>query len=221
MPEFLSGVDPRVFYGVVITAAIIVWVANTVAERRRSQALKNRLRPSLLAKMDARPLPASISVLARAGENAAPRQSLDVTILTPTLGLRGIAVVIGGLLIWVIWRGMDNMSGSGFTVVPVGNSVKWAMTLVAAFCVLNTFLFEARIDRDRIVITKFGLWRREYQWRDFMMIKDDGNYLYFLHFAKGGKVSIPKHLVGMPGFLKVLGEIMERNDSANARAARG
>lgn len=220
MPAFLSNIDPRLFFVVAIISAIIVWLANTVAERKRRAALKNMVSPSFLAKAGAQPLPGSINILASFGESAAPKQSLDVTILKTTLGVKAIAVAIAGLLIWFIWQRMDSMSGSGFTVVPVNDTVKWAMTAVAAFCVLNTFLFDARIDRNGIVITKFAFWRREYQWCDFMTIKDDGHYLYFLHFAKGGKVSIPKHLVGMPGFLKFLGIVLEQNDPRYAGTAR-
>lgn len=220
MPDFLFGIDARLIYAVVVVSSFIVWIANRAAERKRQAALKGRLASSFLAKAGAQSLPGDISILARFGENTAPQQSLDVTILKPTLGVKAIAVVLGGLMIWVIWQRKDSMSGSGFPVVSVGDTVKWAMTMVAAFCVLNTFLFDARIDRTGIVITKFVLWRREFQWRDFKAIKDDGNYLYFLHFTSHGKVSIPKHLVGMPGFLRFLGTVLEQNDLRHAGTAR-
>lgn len=220
MPDFLSGFDTRLIYGIALISGLIVWIANRVAERKRQVALRGRLGPSFLAKAGAQPLQGNLNILASLGENAVPQQSLDVTILKPTLGVKAVAVVIGSLLIWVIWYGMDSMTGSGFTVVPVNDTVKWGMTAVAAFCVLNTFLFDGRVDRNGIVITKFAVLRSEYQWRDFTSIKDDGSYLYFLHFAKGGKVSIPKHLVGMPGFLKFLGTDLEQNDPHHAGAAR-
>jgi hypothetical protein len=214
MPSFLSGFDPRLTYGIAVACGIIVWLANTAAERHRREALKDRIGHSLLPRLGAEPLPASISVLARLGERAVPQQSLDVIVMRPTFGLKGVSLVISTLALWITWGGkFDEM-------VPDGAPFRLVMSAVVAFCVLNTFLFEARVDRSSLIVIKFTLWRSEYLWRDLTAIKDDGSYLYFLHFAKGGKVNIPKHLVGMPGFLKFLGEIMEQNETTNARATR-
>jgi hypothetical protein len=214
MPTFLSGIDPRVYYAVVIFSAIIVWLANSAAERKRRTALRNRIGPSFLAKAGAQPLPGSINILASLGESAAPKQSLDEIIMTPTIGVRGIAAVLTLIFLWATWGGtFDEM-------MPKGMIFKWALTGSAALALLNTFLFEARVTNRSLVLTKFALWKREYLWRDFTTIKDDRHYLYFLHFSKGGKVSIPKHLVGMPGFLKFIGVILEQNETPNARVAR-
>jgi hypothetical protein len=207
MPTFLSGIDQRVYYAVVIISAIIVWLANAAAERKRRSALKNRIGPSFLAKAGAQALPGSINILASLGESATPKQSLDEIIMIPTLGVRGMAVGLTLLFLWATWGGtFDEM-------LPKGTTLKWAMTAAAVLALLNTFLFEARVNSHRLALTKFALWRHEYLWRDFTAIKDDGHYLYFLHFSKGGRVSIPKHLVGMPGFLKFIGEILEQNET--------
>jgi hypothetical protein len=214
MLSFLSGFDPRLIYGIAIACAIIYWLANTAAERHRREASKGRIGPSLLHRLGAEPLPASISVLARLGEKAAPQQSLDVIVMRPTFGLKGISLLLSAVALWMTW------SGKFVEMMPDGTAIRLAMSSMVAFCALNTFLFEARVDRSSLVVIKFALWRREYLWRDFSAIKDDDSYLYFLHFSKGGKVNIPKHLVGMSGFLKFLGEILEQNETTNARVTR-
>ncbi len=213
MPTFLSDLDPRLYYAIIIVSAIIVWLANTAAERKRRAALKNRIGPSFLAKSGAQPLPGSINVLASFGERTAPKQSLDEIIMTPTIGVRGIATVLTLVFIWALW------SGTFDEMLPKGTVLKWVLGGSAVLALLNTFLFEARISNRGLVVTKFALWRREYLWHDFIAIKDDNHYLYFLHFSKGGKVNIPKHLVGMPGFLQFIGVILEQNETAHAGTA--
>jgi hypothetical protein len=86
---------------------------------------------------------------------------------------------------------------------------------------VEVFTYELRVDRSVMVLTRFMFWRRVYMWDDLMGIDDDQNYQYVLAFAKGGRVKVLKHLVGMPGFLTFVAEVLERNDARNAGTARG
>jgi hypothetical protein len=210
-----------------VLLGLVLWIAARRAERERVHRLKGRLDTTLLGRLD-QDLPAPVAIIARAGETRTARQSADALVLTVTPGVKALAVVIGAILVWLVWmpgaqmtswsdaQDMADPALRGF--VPPG---PWPALITAfvALSILHQFTFEARVDRDRLVTQTLLFWRREFRWRDFVGIADAGGYEYRLDFGTS-RMRLPKYLVGMPGLLSFMGEVMARNRLSNARTAR-
>ncbi len=195
-----------------------LWLAAWAAERRRAQRLRGQVGRTWEARLG-QPLPAPITLLASLGEARGPRVSADALVMTVTPGVRLISVGLTAVFLWLIWQS----PGAGETgpmgeMVPGGPWVKAGLTALVVLGVLHQFLFEARVDRDRLVTETLLVWRREYAWRDLQGIADSGAYEYRLDFG-ARRMRLPKYLVGMPGLLNFLGEVLARN--FDARTARG
>lgn len=221
--EFWTGLVASPWY---LPAALLLGLALGLAawveERRRVRRLKGRLGQTRVARLD-RPLPAPVSLLARLGEGRGARQSAGALVLVVTPGVRLLALGLTAVFLWLIWAspaaiGPGSMGGPAGEMVPGGPLVKAGLTAFVLLGVLHQFLFEARVDRDRLVVETLLVWRREYLWRDLRGIDDAGGYEYRLDFGTS-RMRLPKYLVGMPGFLEFLGEVLARN--ADARTARG
>lgn len=150
--------------------------------------------------------------LLRLGQNAGPRTSLNTILLRTTLGVRLWAVATNLLLNAVLW-----IIAPG-EVIALG----WPtilLSLAGAIACLGLFLYEARVEYDRLIIRKWGLFHREYPWADLREIRDDGHYEYILRFGKTD-VRMPKHLVGVSGFLTFVQATIAGNIHQHARIAR-
>jgi hypothetical protein len=95
------------------------------------------------------------------------------------------------------------------------------MTALLALGVIDIFTYDLQVNRTEMVLRRYGFWTRRFQWDDLMGIDDDKNYQYVLAFSKGGRVKLLKYLVGMPDFLTLIAEILNRNDVRDAGTARG
>lgn len=185
-----------------------------VRRLRREQAVRLRHTPdqTFLARREGQ-LPGAIEVLASAGQAGQPVQSADAIVLRTTPGVRLVGLVLGVTLLWLLFGPTRGV------YVPDGWPT-WAMAAVVALAIVGTISFEARVDADRLVLVHYLHWRREYRWRDLVALRDDGGYAWRLDFASG-RARVPKHLVGMPGFLSLVAEHLDRNAARNARTARG
>ena len=148
----------------------------------------------------------------RLGQNAEVRTSRNTILLRTTLGVRLWAVATNLLLnavLWIIAPG--EMIALGWPTI--------LLSLAGAIACLGLFLYEARLEYDRLIIRKWGLFHREYPWADLREIRDDGHYEYILRFGKTD-VRMPKHLVGVNGFLTFVQATIAGNIHQHARIAR-
>jgi hypothetical protein len=202
---------PAVVFG---SIAIGVWARARASERHAPQ--EDRLRSTAVSGMSS-PLRGDLSVIAALGENASPRTVLGTIEMRTTIGLRAISVVLSGFLLWLLWNGA--FEGTGF--LPSRGVIPWCLTVLILLGIVEIFTYELRVDRSVMILTRFKFWRRVYLWDDLLGIDDDQNYQYVLAFSKGGRVKVMKHLVGMPGFLTFVAEILARNEARNAGTPRG
>ncbi len=202
---------PVVVFG---SIAIAVWSRGRA--RARHAPLGNRLGKTAMSRLGPQ-LPGDLSLIATLGENAAPRVTVDTIEMHTTPGLRIISLGLSGVFLWLLWTGA--FAPTGF--LPTQGIIPWLITTGVVIGMMEVFTYELRVDRSVMILTRFMFWRRVYLWDDLLGIDDDQNYQYVLAFAKGGRVKVLKHLVGMPGFLTFVAEVLERNDTRNAGTARG
>ncbi len=194
--------------------AIGVWAR--ARQRDRHAPLGNRLGRTALSRV-AQPLPGDLSLIATLGENAAPRVTIDTIEMRTTLGLRLISAGLSTALLVLLWSGAFEPTG----FLPQRGIIPVLISLGVIIGMVEVFTYELRVDRSVMILTRFLFWRRIYMWDDLLGIDDDQNYQYVLAFAKGGRVKVLKHLVGMPGLLTFVAEVLERNEARNAGTARG
>jgi hypothetical protein len=201
---------------VAVFASIAIAVWARAREKARHAPLGDRLGQTATSRLAA-PLRGDLSLIAKLGENAAPHVSVDSIEMRTTMGLRLISLGLSSLFLWLLWTGRFEMTG----FLPTNGVIPWLITVGVVIGMVEVFTYELRVDRSVMILTRFMFWRRVYMWDDLMGIDDDQNYQYVLAFAKGGRVKVLKHLVGMPGFLTFVAEILARNDARNAGTARG
>ncbi len=202
---------PAVVFG---SVAIGVWAR--ARARERHAPLGNRLGRTAMSRV-AQPLRGDLSLIATLGENAAPRVTIDTIEMKTTPGLRIISLGLSSLFLVLLWTG--GFADTGF--LPTQGVIPWIITTGVVIGMIEVFSYELRVDRHVMILTRFLFWRRVYAWDDLLGIDDDQNYQYVLAFSKGGRVKLLKHLVGMPGFLTFVAEVLTRNDARNAGTARG
>jgi hypothetical protein len=202
---------PVVVFG---SIAIAVWAR--ARARGRHAPLGDRLGRTAMSRV-AQPLRGDLSLIATLGENAAPRVTIDTIEMRTTLGLRIISLGLSSALLVLLWTGRFEMTG----FLPTNGVIPWVISLGVVIGMVEVFTYELRVDRSVMILTRFMFWRRIYMWDDLMGIDDDQNYQYVLAFAKGGRVKVLKHLVGMPGFLTFVAEVLTRNEARDAGTARG
>jgi hypothetical protein len=169
-----------------------------------------------------RPLPGDISAIARLGEGSRPRETLGTIIMTTTPGLRVISLGLSCVLFGVLWMMLQNPSMQNGQPALVQD--QWISLVMAGLLVvgmIDIFTYDLQVNRNELVLTRYGFWTRRFLWDDLLGIDDDKNYQYVLAFSKGGRVKLLKYLVGMPGFLTLVAEVLARNDARDAGTARG
>jgi hypothetical protein len=201
---------------VVVIGSIALGVWARARQRKRHAPLGDSLGRTMMSRV-AQPLPGDLSLIASLGENAAPRVTIDMIEMRTTLGLRIISLGLSTLFLVLLWTGRFEMTG----FMPTNGVIPWIISLAVVIGMVEVFTYELRLDRSIMILTRFMFWRRVYMWDDLMGIDDDQNYQYVLAFAKGGRVKVLKHLVGMPGFLTFVAEVLERNEARDAGTARG
>ncbi|WP_284165725.1 hypothetical protein [Frigidibacter sp. SD6-1] len=165
------------------------------------------------------PLPRHYDAVARIGTGGPAPMTLNERILKASVGVRffvlGLAAVIGTF----VFR--PDLAPNGFheamEELPVSVSyLHWAILFFLGNGVLYIFGFEARYDRDVLIVTRMMFVRREYLWRNLDWIGDDGAYELVLKFEPGGKAKVLKHSVGIGEFKEFAQEQIRKNRTHRA-----
>ncbi|MGL5011752.1 MAG: hypothetical protein ACRC6I_17895 [Paracoccaceae bacterium] len=184
--------------------------------RRRDEPGETRMGKTLLGRIGG-PLPGDIALIAQIGSRAVGQDSAGAQVLRTTPGLRLISVGISAAIVLTLLSGAYGGMG-----LPVDSAALfWGLVIFLGIGVMDILTYELRVDRDGMVLTRFIFWRRSFDWVHLLGIDDDQNYQYVLAFARGGRVKVLKHLVGMPHFLTVVMGALSRNEARNAGTARG
>lgn len=200
-------------------ALVILSLALMVLGRRRVRPrdypLKDRMGRTTLSRL-VQPLPGDIDLIAQMGMAALPRQSAGTQVLHTTPGLRTISLGLSVLIFGLFATGLFDAQGT-YGRDP---AILWGLAVLLGIGIADILSYELQFDRHGMVLTRFMCWRRSFEWAHLMGIDDDQNYQYVLAFSKGGRVKVLKHLVGMPEFLTVVADVLERNEARNAGTAR-
>ncbi len=157
-----------------------------------------------LAKTQLSSLPTDISLIAGVGKNAAPQQSLNETVLRPTIGLRLISLGVSGALLWMVWL-------SGADYVPDIAYLKEGVSVIVAYSLLYTNLYELRYDQHGVIHKDWFFREVDFAWRDVVSLRDNGHYAYIVRTADGKKAEVMKYLVGIRPFLTYAHAQIEKN----------
>lgn len=149
---------------------------------------------------------APAALLARMGQNAQTRMSLDTVVMVPTMGLRLISLGCAGVLLWLLW-------GPAMYGLLVGQGLNLLVSACIIYAVVYIAFYEATYNGDGISAPNWLFQTRHYPWEEFISIKDNGQYNYVLQF-ESGKMHLQKYLVGMPTFFTFVAEVREMNKSA-------
>ncbi len=150
-------------------------------------------------------LPFDVAYLAKIGNDAAPRQTLNTTHLRPTIGLRVISLGLSAVFMAMFFA----PASSSASLPP---STMLMMLTIVGYAALHTNLYSASYDNHSLIAPNRFFQRKEYRWNDITAIKDNGHYLYQLHLINGQKVEIQKYLVGIRDFLTFAQEKIAQNN---------
>ena len=146
-----------------------------------------------------------MAVLARRGQDAPARMSLNAVIMTPTKGLRFISLGSSALILLAIWHPVIGIYSEGLSLCLL-------LTAGVAYGALYTAGYEAKYDSEGLTVPNWLFMDKTHKWEDFISIKDDGHYLYQLRFVTG-KVAMQKYLVGMPTFTTFVADVKKLSAS--------
>jgi hypothetical protein len=209
----------------VILGPVLYFQGRAVLRRHRrirQHRAEGTIGPAALLQGDE--LPLHYDALARLGTKGEAPRTVDDRVLRPSAGVRllvlGLALSLGSFLFW------PGLAPAGFDEalqeLPVSpNVVRWLLLLVLVNAVLYIFGFEARYNRDQLIITRMLVVRRVYRWRDLTWIGDDGAYDLVLRFDPGGKAKVLKHSRGIAEFKRFAQAVLAQHGIAHARTARG
>ncbi len=192
--------------------------------RQREGRLEGLMKPTLMARI-ADPLPADAALIAGLGTGGTARQSLDTQVLRPSPGLKLLAVIVVGMMLW-FWMGggtgplLDGASVATNGMTPASASLVEGLALGAGLWSLAwTLTWELRWNRDEIVLTQLVFFRKTRRWRDLTGVMDSRHHDYVLTFVDGSRLRVLKSLTGIDGFLeKVAAQLCKDRDP---RATRG
>lgn len=196
----------------VVMVGAILWLTRRALLARQAARFGGTPDETLRGRLDS-DLPPAIEIIAFAGQDRHAQSSGEALVMRTTPGLRLIAVVIGAACLWMLL-------GPSYGVWLPAGWITWAVAAGVPVAIIGTYTFEARVDRDSLTIIHFVHWRRVWRWRDLNALYDDGAYSWRLDFTTG-RARLPKHLVGMPGFLSLVRAQLDRNADTDARTARG
>ncbi|MCG3269124.1 hypothetical protein [Yoonia sp. I 8.24] len=199
-----------IFWVVVLGGGYYLWFrfkkrANGLTNVRDSSG--REVTQTRLAKTQLGNLPTDISLIAGVGKNAAPQQSLNETVLHPTIGLRLISLGVSGTLLWMVWL-------NGADYVPDAPYLKEVVSAVVAYSLLYTNLYELRYDQHGVIHKDWFFREVDFAWRDIVSLRDNGHYAYIVRTADGKKVEVLKYLIGIRPFLTYAHAQIEKNSES-------
>ena len=146
------------------------------------------------------------ALLARPGQNAQARMSLDAVVMVPTKGLRFISLGCSALILWFL-------CGPGMAEFTTGLTLNLMLSAGLIYAVLFIAGYEAKYNADGISAPNWLFQTKHYPWEEFISIKDNGQYNYVLSF-ESGRLILQKYLVGMATFLTFVSDVKKLTKSA-------
>jgi hypothetical protein len=172
-----------------ILLAVALYFLKVIIALVLKMRMRSTLAPGLL---DDAPQTFFPRVLSLVGMGARARQTLGVTRLRATLGLR--MVIWGGFILMLLLH--RQMGGQ-----PWGPE-----TLIAALVLLNAVqieLYEIAYDKVEVTLPRWWFRRSLHRWRDLVAVTDKDPWMMTLHFADGRRVKVHKYIVGHAAFMAV------------------
>lgn len=186
------------------------------SNRRRFAQRDSKGRPieeTTLAKLGAGTLPTDTGLIAGLGTKGEARQSLNESILRPSIGLRLLSIGLSSVMLAYLW-GLIHLPGVPKDVmagVPYAEWVKAGLSLIIVYSVFYILFYEVRYDTFSLSAPNWFFVHREYTWKDLVSLKDNGHYLYILRFEDGRKAEVQKYLVGIREFLSYANDRVAAN----------
>jgi hypothetical protein len=131
-------------------------------------------------------------VLSMVGMFGRPVQTLGLTRLRPTIGLR-LAYWLGIAGLIYFHRQMN---------APTIGLESLILALVVATA-LHTELYEITYDRADVTLPRWWFGSTVHRWRDLVAVTDKDPWMITMHFANGTKVKVHKYIVGQAEFMAV------------------
>ena len=166
-----------------------------------------------LAKLGAGNLPGDASAIARIGTGGEAAFSLNTRIMKASLGLKLVAIVVGGLLQAYLWTDFqpEFWEETGISSTGYEDLIKATVAAIVVYSWFYIFFYEVRYDDYSIIAPNSFLRPREYVWKELSSIHDDGHYAYKLRFRDGRKLAMQKYVVGIRDFLSYAKARIEAN----------
>ena len=155
--------------------------------------------------MNAGNLPAGMGLIARVGESARNRMTFDRVYMRPTIGLR---VIINGLSGWILYLMWTDQGG----FIPTTGITAYLIVGAVVYGLFYINFYQAQYDQHALTIPNALLFDQTRDWKDLIMVQDDGHYAYVLTFATGPKLRMQKYLVGARTFLTFANEQMRKHN---------
>lgn len=220
----VSGFALQMLFGVLMVFAVLGLRVFFFWRRlfRRRQEIRDHKAAGTIAPagfLDGQPLPRHYDALASIGIRGEAPMTLDDRILRPSIGVRLFVLgLFGAILGYMLW---PDVAPGGFNDAMLELPVPLIATqsfLAGAglWGVLYIFGFEARYNRDTLILTRLLVVRREYHWKHLVWLKDNGAYELVLTFEPGGKAKILKHCAGIEDFKAFAVKMAQRNLSTHA-----
>lgn len=150
-------------------------------------------------------LPADMGLIARVGELARNRMTFDRVYMRPTIGLRAISIGLTGWIFYLLWTDQGSfVPTTGITLYLIVGALVYALFYIN--------FYQAHYDQHGLTIPNAMLLDQTRDWKDLIMIQDDGHYAYVLTFATGPKLRMQKYLVGARAFLTFANEQMRKHN---------
>ena len=204
----------------------VVFFQIRMARRRLQEIARHRAEGTIgpAGFLQGERLPIHYDTLAQLGTTGDAPRTVDDRVLRASVGVRvlviGLVLTVGNAL-----YGQGTMAAGideALRELPIPPVVARSVLAFAAVSALvYIFGFEARYNRDLLVVTRMLVLRREYRWRDLEWIGDDGAYDLVLSFGPRGKARVLKHSRGIAEFRRFAQAVLAKHKEAHARTARG
>ncbi|MDP5083886.1 MAG: hypothetical protein NWQ23_00605 [Yoonia sp.] len=203
-------------YRIIVWALAPTFVAFVIlVVLRFRRTVRGQVNPSDLVKTTATGnlsggIAPELSLLAGAGAGGPAHETLGEKFLRPTWGLRLITLGIPALAIYFL---AQTRTTGDLAFPAVDLAMNGGILAVMVHVLVYTNTYELRYDRDRFAHRNWFYQRREFHWSEIRSIRDDNAYFYEIRMKRRAKAYVPKHLVGIEGFVETVQTSIARNES--------
>lgn len=220
----IGGLALQMLFGVLLVVTVLGLRVYFFWRRlaRRRQEIRHHKATGTTAPagfLDGQGLPRHYDALASIGTRGEAPLTIDERTLRPAIGVRlfvlGLFLVILGYMLWPDFAPLGlHEAMQELPVPPIATQAFLAGA--GLWGVLYVFGFEARYNRDTLILTRLLILRREYRWKHLVWLKDNGAYELVLTFEPGGKAKVLKHCAGIQDFKAFAEKMAQRNLSTHA-----